>query len=100
MTKTTVSRFGMGDFMLLLVAAFWGATYLAVKVLGNSGSIPGMMAIRFVLAAAALWIYWAIRRERITRTELAFGTIFGVSQTVVLNLEALSVHYTSATNGG
>lgn len=86
--------------MLILVAAFWGATYLAVKVLGNAGSIPGMMAIRFVLAAAALWIYWAIRRQRITKLELTFGAIFGVSQTVVLNLEALSVHYTSATNGG
>ncbi|MFM7030004.1 MAG: DMT family transporter [Micrococcales bacterium] len=100
MTKTSTARFGAGDFMLILVAAFWGATYLAVKVLGNAGSIPGMMAIRFVLAAAALWIYWAIRRQRITKLELTFGAIFGVSQTVVLNLEALSVHYTSATNGG
>jgi len=100
MTKTSNARFGAGDFMLLLVAAFWGATYLVVKLLGNSGSIPSMMAIRFAMAAAALWIYWAIRRERITRIEFAFGAIFGVSQTVVLNLEALSVHYTSATNGG
>jgi len=100
MTKISAARFGAGDLMLLVVAAFWGATYLVVKVLGNSGSISGMMAIRFALAAAALWIYWAIRRERITKTELIFGAAFGVSQTVVLNLEAQSVHYTSATNGG
>ncbi len=89
-----------GDFMLLVVAAFWGATYLVVKDLGNMGSIGGMMAIRFVIAAAGLWAYWLFKRDKFQKQEWIMGIAFGISQTVVLNLEAYSVHFTSATNGG
>ena len=89
-----------GDFMLLVVAAFWGATYLVVKDLGNVGSIGGMMAIRFVIAAAGLWAYWLFKRDKFQKQEWIMGIAFGISQTVVLNLEAYSVHFTSATNGG
>ena len=100
MSSKSSARLSAGDFMLLVVAAFWGATYLVVKELGNVGSITGMMAIRFVLASAALWLYWAIKRVRFQKAELLLGLGFGVTHTIVLNLEAQSVHYTSATNGG
>ena len=86
--------------MLLVVAAFWGATYLVVKDLGSVGSIGGMMAIRFVIAAAGLWAYWLFKRDKFQKQEWIMGIAFGISQTVVLNLEAYSVHFTSATNGG
>ena len=89
-----------GDFLLLIIAAFWGSTYLVVKQLGQVGSINGMMAIRFTIAAAALWIYWLFKRVRFQKAEWFYGIAFGLSQTVVLNLEAQSVHHTSATNGG
>ena len=100
MSQTAKSRINLGDVMLLVVAAFWGATYLVVKQLGNAGSINGMMGLRFVIAAAALWAYWLIKRDKFQRAELLMGLGFGLSQTLVLNLEARSVHYTSATNGG
>ena len=100
MSSKSSTRFSAGDFMLLVVAAFWGATYLVVKDLGNTGSIGGMMAIRFVIAAAALWLYWLYKRDRFQKQEWIMGIAFGISQTVVLNLEAYSVHFTSATNGG
>ncbi len=86
--------------MLLVVAAFWGSTYLVVKELGNVGEITGMMAVRFVIASAALWLYWAFTRTKFQKQEWILGIAFGVSQIIVLNLEAQSVHYTSATNGG
>lgn len=100
MPQKSRALFSAGDFMLLVVAAFWGATYLVVKQLGNAGSINGMMAIRFTVAAAALWIYWLIKRDKFQKAEWIMGIAFGLSQTIVLNLEAQSVHYTSATNGG
>lgn len=100
MSSKPSTRFSAGDFMLLVVAGFWGATYLVVKDLGNVGSIGGMMAIRFVIAAAALWLYWLYKRDRFQKQEWIMGIAFGISQTVVLNLEAYSVHFTSATNGG
>ena len=86
--------------MLLVVAAFWGSTYLVVKELGNVGEITGMMALRFVIASAALWLYWAFTRTKFQKQEWFLGIAFGLSQIIVLNLEAQSVHYTSATNGG
>jgi drug/metabolite transporter (DMT)-like permease len=59
-----------------------------------------MMAIRFVIAAAGLWAYWLFKRDKFQKQEWIMGIAFGISQTVVLNLEAYSVHFTSATNGG
>jgi hypothetical protein len=100
MSTKSSTRFSAGDFMLLVVAGFWGATYLVVKDLGNVGSIGGMMAIRFVIAAAGLWAYWLYKRDKFQKQEWIMGIAFGISQTVVLNLEAWSVHITSATNGG
>lgn len=100
MSTKSPARFSAGDFMLLIVAGFWGATYLVVKDLGNVGSIGGMMAIRFVIAAAGLWAYWLFKRDKFQKQEWFMGIAFGISQTVVLNLEAYSVHFTSATNGG
>ena len=86
--------------MLLVVTACWGSTYLVVKELGNVGEITGMMALRFVIASAALWLYWAFTRTKFQKQEWLLGIGFGISQIIVLNLEAQSVHYTSATNGG
>jgi drug/metabolite transporter (DMT)-like permease len=100
MTNKSPASFSAGDFMLLVVAAFWGATYLVVKDLGNAGSIGGMMAIRFVIAAVGLWAYWLFKRDKFQKQEWIMGVAFGLSQTIVLNLEAWSVHITSATNGG
>ena len=100
MSTKSSTRLSAGDFMLLVVAAFWGATYLVVKDLGNEGSIGGMMAIRFVIAALGLWAYWLFKRDKFQKQEWIMGIAFGMSQTVVLNLEAYSVHFTSATNGG
>ncbi|MCX6485389.1 MAG: DMT family transporter [Rhodoluna sp.] len=100
MSMKSPALLSAGDFMLLVVAAFWGATYLVVKDLGNVGSIGGMMAIRFVIAAAGLWAYWLFKRDKFQKQEWIMGIAFGISQTLVLNLEAYSVHFTSATNGG
>ena len=100
MNSKSPARFSAGDFLLLVVAAFWGATYLVVKDLGNSGSIGGLMAIRFVIAAIGLWAYWLFKSDKFQKQEWIMGIAFGLSQTIVLNLEAWSVHKTSATNGG
>ncbi len=95
-------RIGMsrGDFLLLLVAAVWGGSYLAVKQLGEAGSTTALMTLRFVPAAIFLWLFWLKNRTPFTRPELIMGLAFGFSQVVILNLEAISVHITSATNGG
>jgi drug/metabolite transporter (DMT)-like permease len=98
----TRPKFGIsrGDFLLLLVAAVWGGSYLAVKQLGESGSTTALMTLRFIPAAIFLWLFWLKNRTPFTRPELVMSLGFGISQVIILNMEAVSVHLTSATNGG
>ena len=101
MSKNSPARISAGDFVLIVVAAFWGATYLVTKDLGNHGTIGGMLAIRFAIAASALWLFALVfQKDKFNKREWLLGILFGLSQTFVLNLEAQSVHFTSATNGG
>jgi len=93
-------KFNLGDLLLLLVAATWGGSYLAIKQLGLVSTPAELMAIRFVPSALFLWIFWLKSRTPFSRQELWIGFYFGISQVVVLALEANSVHLTSATNGG
>lgn len=86
--------------MLLLVAATWGGSYLAIKQLGLVSSPAEIMAIRFAPAAVFLWLFWARERTPFRREEVLIGLLFGVSQVIILALEANSVQLTSATNGG
>jgi len=89
-----------GDLLLVVVALVWGGSYLAVKQLGAHGSTSALMALRFIPAAAFLWLFWLKDRTRFTRPEVLLSLAFGVSQAIILNMEAVSVHLTSATNGG
>ncbi|MEN9715765.1 MAG: hypothetical protein RJA35_1232, partial [Actinomycetota bacterium] len=92
--------FSKGDFLLLLVAAVWGGSYLAVKQLGEAGSTTALMTLRFIPAAIFLWLFWLKNRTPFTRPEVLMSLGFGISQVIILNMEAVSVHITSATNGG
>lgn len=93
-------RFSLGDFLLLLVALTWGGSYLAIKELTKVSDPAALLTLRFIPAAAFLWLFWLKDRTRFSRNELWIGAAFGVSQVIILNLEAWSVKFTSATNGG
>ncbi|WP_197059426.1 DMT family transporter [Cryobacterium sp. MLB-32] len=89
------------DAVLLLVAIVWGGSYLSAKVLTEQASVGAVLALRFLVAAAALYVVWLVRRERRpTRGELAVGVLLGGTQSAILWLETLGVAFTSATNAG
>jgi drug/metabolite transporter (DMT)-like permease len=85
----------------MLVAIVWGSSYLAAKVLvGVAGVLP-VLALRYLVAFAALGVVCVVSRPRRPgRRELVVGAVLGVSQACVLGLETFGVARTTATNAG
>lgn len=95
------SRSSTVDLLLLAVAAVWGASFLSAKGLAAETGVPAAVALRFLVAAAALGLLCVVRRERLPRGRgLVVAGLLGVSQAAVIGLETWGVHLTSATNAG
>lgn len=89
------------DLLLIAVAVVWGASFLAAKELTGEVGVAPAVALRFIIAAAALGIVCLIRRERMPRGRgLAIAALLGCSQAAVIGLETAGVHLTTATNAG
>lgn len=89
------------DILLLGVAAVWGSSYLATKVLTVHGTVFAILAARFLIASVIMLIVWGVRREKfLDRRGLLIAIIFGCTQAAILSLETWGVALTSATNAG
>jgi drug/metabolite transporter (DMT)-like permease len=89
------------DVLLLAVAAVWGSSYLAAKFLVIGTGVVPVLALRYLVAAAALGVVCCLHRpSRPTRRELAVGVLLGLTQASVLALETFGVARTTATNAG
>ncbi|MDH6142676.1 MULTISPECIES: DMT family transporter [Kitasatospora] len=98
--RETQSRAGLIDVLLLLVAAVWGSTYLAVKELVTPATVVAVLALRFVVTTVAM-LPLALRRLRgAGRGELVTGTLLGLILAVIFALETFGVAHTTATNAG
>ena len=88
------------DLALLLVAAFWGGSYLAAKELTEHTSVLALLAIRFSITSIAMFAIWTIKRTAITRSEALLGFGLGSVQALIIFFETSGVARTSATNAG
>lgn len=89
------------DVLLIAVAAVWGASFVAAKSLALDIGVAPAVALRFIVAAVALGLICAARRERMPRGRgLAVAVVLGFSQAAIIGLETWGVHLTSATNAG
>lgn len=89
------------DLLLVAVAAVWGGSFLSAKDLAAEAGVASAVALRFLIATAALGILCLIRRVRLPRGRgLAIAALLGCSQAAVIGLETAGVHLTSATNAG
>lgn len=96
---TSLARFRV-DLLVLLVAVSWGSTYLVAKELVSPSSVPAMLALRMLLAAAIMAAILVARRTRVTRPELRGGVILGLLLSAVFAFETFGIAHTSATNAG
>jgi drug/metabolite transporter (DMT)-like permease len=89
------------DILLLGVAAVWGSSYLATKVLTVHGTVFAILAARFLIASVIMLAVWGFRREKfLDKRGLLIAVIFGCTQAAILSLETWGVSLTSATNAG
>lgn len=88
------------DLVLLAVALVWGASYLSAKSITPFATVPGMLSVRFTIATLAMLLIWSIKRNKITKTDVMLGTIFGLTQSAIMTVETFGLKITSATNAG
>nr|WP_314845108.1 DMT family transporter [uncultured Microbacterium sp.] len=89
------------DVLLLAVAAVWGGSFLSAKDLAAETGVPAAVALRFLVATAAIALICMVRRERLPRGRgLLVAVTLGCTQAAVIGLETWGVHLTSATNAG
>ncbi|GAA3870022.1 DMT family transporter [Leifsonia kafniensis] len=89
------------DLVLIAVAAVWGGSYLAAKVLTEQASVVVVLGLRFAVALVALLAVWLVMRGRMpSHREWLVGGILGLTQASILLLETAGVAVTSATNAG
>ncbi|MEO7122484.1 MAG: DMT family transporter [Lacisediminihabitans sp.] len=88
------------DLLLLLVAGAWGSTYLTTKVLIIGDAVIALLASRMLLAGAIMGVFVALRRKRLTRSELLNGVFLGIVLAGVFACETFGIAGTSATNAG
>jgi drug/metabolite transporter (DMT)-like permease len=83
-----------------LVAALWGGSYLAAKVLTEHTTVLALLTIRFSITSIAMAVIWAIKKPAITKEIAILGLSLGFIQALILFLETSGVAKTSATNAG
>ncbi|WP_425246237.1 DMT family transporter [Streptomyces sp. NEAU-NA10] len=90
------------DVVLLAVAVVWGSSYLTAKAATDATSVLIVLFLRYALSAVAcVAVVAAARRPRsLTRDEIRYGLLLGVTQAAVLVLETYGVAHTSAANAG
>lgn len=89
------------DAALLVVAAMWGASYLATKTVADDLPATVVLALRFLPSAALIALYAAVTGVRPTaRGTLRIGLVLGALQAITLLLETHGVAQTSAANAG
>lgn len=89
------------DLMLLAVAAAWGASFVSAKALAETAGVPGALALRFLVAVAAMTLICAVLSVPLPRGPgLAIAVALGGSQAAIVGLETWGVSLTSATNAG
>ena len=88
------------DLVLLLVAFFWGSSYLAAKVLTEHASVLSVLGLRFATTSIGMVIVWFLRRDKFQQQEWILGSLLGASQAFILFCETAGVSKTTATNAG
>ena len=88
------------DLVLLLVAFFWGSSYLAAKVLTEHTSVLSVLGLRFATTSIGMVIVWFLRRDKFQQQEWILGSLLGASQAFILFCETAGVSKTTATNAG
>ena len=85
---------------LLGVTAAWGSTFFLLKDVVERVPVSDFLAVRFALAAVAVWLIAPRAVSRLTAAERRSGVVLGVVYGGAQLLQTVGLQYTSASVSG
>ena len=85
---------------LLGVTAAWGSTFFLLKDVVERVPVSDFLAVRFALAAVAVWLIAPRSVSRLTAAERRSGVLLGVVYGAAQLLQTVGLQYTSASVSG
>ncbi|MFD5073209.1 DMT family transporter [Streptomyces sp. NPDC058371] len=93
-------RAWLTDLPLLLVAAVWGASYLAAKDITTARTVIAVLVLRFGVVLPVLAVAGRRSLRRLTAAQWRGAGVLGLILSGIFLLETYGVVHTSATNAG
>ncbi|MFI6943770.1 DMT family transporter [Streptomyces sp. NPDC050418] len=93
-------RAWLADLPVLLVAVFWGASYLAAKGITTSHTVIAVLVLRFALVLPVLVAAGWRRLRALSAAQWRGAGLLGAILGGIFLLETYGVVHTSATNAG
>ncbi|HPN38322.1 MAG TPA: DMT family transporter, partial [Melioribacteraceae bacterium] len=89
-----------GEYALLLVTIFWGATFVIVKSALKDTSPMLFIGFRFLLATVLFLPFIFFKIKHINKKIIIPGIILGLLLFLSFSLQTIGLQYTSATKSG
>nr|WP_307774715.1 DMT family transporter [uncultured Cetobacterium sp.] len=84
--------------MLVLVAMIWGSGFPATKIILDSGVKPfEFLAIRFIVAAAIMFVIIKIKKTPLKKDEISIGAIAGIVLFLAFGFQTVGLVYTTSS---
>ena len=96
--RTTDAR--LATLGLLGVTAAWGSTFFLLKDVVERVPVSDFLAVRFALAAVAVWLIAPRAVAALTPAERRYGIVLGVVYGAAQLLQTVGLQYTSASVSG
>ncbi|MFD7032919.1 DMT family transporter [Streptomyces sp. NPDC059917] len=93
-------RAWLADLPVLLVAVFWGGSYLAAKGVTTGHTVIAVLVLRFLLVLPVLVVVGARRLRALGSAQVRGAALLGLVVGGIFLLETYGVVHTSATNAG
>ncbi len=90
----------LADLSLLIVAFVWGGGFVAVKDALNTMTPMLLMAFRFTIAAAILYVFFRKKIGKITKNDLKGGGFVGMALFLGFAFQTFGLQYTTASKQG
>ena len=90
----------IGEAALLLVAVFWGATFVVVKESLNDVSPLIFITLRFSVAAVLLLPFLIFKRDLFTKQAITAGVLLGIFLFLGFSTQTAGLKLTTATRSG
>lgn len=88
------------DLLILLSALLWGGEYVIVKDMVAYLPPNWINAIRFIIAAPLLFLFYPRRVLKLSRAELKAGVLLGFFLFGGFTLQTIGIQYTTASKSG